>query len=132
MSTLGGLRLTDAFTYPQFLDLWLGHDGTWHTAPLPIPPHSSQRTALLFDRRDTAYAVLPFGRVLAATAAAPWSDWRLVFDGPAAGLGAFGEVGVDRTRLAHDNVLSFMYQRFSDGTAPSPLRVLDLEPDAPY
>ena len=112
--------------------LWLGHDGIWNSAALPIPPHSTQRTALLFDRRDTAYAVLPFGRVLAATAAASWSDWRLVFDGPGAGLGAFGEVVVDRTRLAHDNVLSFMYQRFSEGSAPSALRVLDLELDAPY
>lgn len=64
--------------------------------------------------------VLPFGRIVAASRASGWTDWTVRFDG--AGLDAFGEVVVDRTRVA-EGVLSVVYQRRSTGTTPSPIRV---------
>ncbi|MFW6693299.1 BNR repeat-containing protein [Streptomyces sp. MAR4 CNX-425] len=97
--------------------------GRWHKTEIDVPPASSQRSKLAFDRYDNAYAVLPYGRVVAASAASGWTDWQVLFDG--AGLDAFGEVVLDETRLAQDGVLSFMYQQKSTGTTPSPLRTVD-------
>lgn len=97
--------------------------GRWHKTEIDVPLASSQRSKLAFDRYDNAYAVLPYGRVVAASAASGWTDWQVLFDG--AGLDAFGEVVLDETRLAQDGVLSFMYQQKSTGTTPSPLRTVD-------
>ncbi|MFJ1915771.1 BNR repeat-containing protein [Streptomyces sp. NPDC088147] len=97
--------------------------GAWRKTEIPVPLNSSQRTRLVLDRHDNAYAVMPYGRVVAASRSSGYTDWRTLFDG--AGLNAFGEVVVDDTRVAQDGVLSFMYQRKSAGTTPSPLRVID-------
>ncbi|WBB60676.1 BNR repeat-containing protein [Streptomyces sp. WMMC500] len=97
--------------------------GRWHKTEIPVPLESSQRGKLAFDRHDNAYVVLPYGRVVAASAASGWTDWKVLFDG--ADLDAFGEVNLDETRLARDGVLSFMYQQKSTGTTPSPLRTVD-------
>lgn len=95
----------------------------WHKTEIDVPLNSSQRTKLAFDRYDNAYAVLPYGRIVAASEASGWSDWKTLHD--AAGLNAFGEVVLDETRLAQDGVLSFMYQEKSTGTTPSPIHVID-------
>ncbi|WTO33682.1 BNR repeat-containing protein [Streptomyces achromogenes] len=97
--------------------------GSWLKTEIPVPLRSSQRTRLVLDRHDNAYAVLPHGRIAAASAASGHTDWALLFDG--AGLNAFGEVVVDETRIVADHVLSFMYQEKSAGTTPSPLYVAD-------
>ncbi|MEO3745754.1 hypothetical protein [Plantactinospora sp. B5E13] len=78
----------------------------------------------MLDSADNAYVVLPYGRILGASRASGYRDWMLRFD--AAGLGAFGEVLVDRTRVESGGILSIMYQRASTGTTPSPIRILDL------
>ncbi|QIJ66113.1 BNR repeat-containing protein [Streptomyces sp. JB150] len=97
--------------------------GTWRKTEIPVPLNSSQRTKLVLDRYDNAYAVLPYGRIAAASAASGHTDWKPLYDG--AGLNAFGEVVVDETRIAQDGVLSVMYQEKSTGTTPSALRVAD-------
>jgi hypothetical protein len=97
--------------------------GAWLKTEIPVPLRSVQRTRLVLDRHDNAYAVLPYGRIAAASAASGYTDWTLLFDG--AGLNAFGEVVVDETRITADGVLSFMYQERSAGTTPSPLHVAD-------
>jgi hypothetical protein len=97
--------------------------GSWKKTEIPVPLNSSQRTHLVLDRYDNAYAVMPYGRIVAASKSSGYSDWKTLFDG--SGLNAFGEVVVDDTRLAQDGVLSFMYQRKSSGTTPSALRVVD-------
>ncbi len=97
--------------------------GTWRKTEIPVPLNSSQRTRLVLDRHDNAYAVLPYGRIAGASAASDHTDWKLLYDG--AGLNAFGEVVVDETRIAQDGVLSVMYQERSSGTTPSPLHVVD-------
>ncbi|GAA3166168.1 BNR repeat-containing protein [Streptomyces virens] len=97
--------------------------GTWRKTEIPVPLNSSQRTKLVLDRHDNAYAVLPYGRIAGASAASDHTDWKLLYDG--AGLNAFGEVVVDETRIAQDGVLSVMYQERSSGTTPSPLHVVD-------
>ncbi|CAL9599182.1 hypothetical protein SUDANB58_05400 [Streptomyces sp. enrichment culture] len=97
--------------------------GAWRKTEIPVPLGSSQRTKLVLDRYDNAYAVLPYGRIAAASAAFGHTDWKLLYDG--AGLNAFGEVVIDETRVAQDGVLSVMYQEKSSGTTPSALRVVD-------
>ncbi|RZD54564.1 Tat pathway signal sequence domain protein [Streptomyces albidoflavus] len=97
--------------------------GAWRKTEIPVPLNSSQRTRLVLDRYDNAYAVLPYGRIAAASAGSGYADWRLLFDG--AGLDAFGEVVVDETRIAQDGVLTVLYQERSTGTTPSPLRTVD-------
>ncbi|OIJ68957.1 BNR repeat-containing protein [Streptomyces mangrovisoli] len=98
-------------------------DGRWHKTELPFALHSSQRTALVLDRYDNAYAILPRGRIAAASRSSGHTDWTLLDDG--GGLNAFGEVVIDRTRVAEDHTLSFLYQEASSGTTPSALHVAD-------
>ncbi|CAL9660455.1 hypothetical protein SUDANB176_06976 [Streptomyces sp. enrichment culture] len=97
--------------------------GSWRKTEIPVPLNSSQRTKLVLDRYDNAYAILPYGRIAGASAASGHTDWKLLYDG--AGLNAFGEVVVDETRVAQDGVLSFLYQERSSGTTPSALHVVD-------
>ncbi|MDQ1034433.1 hypothetical protein QFZ75_000849 [Streptomyces sp. V3I8] len=97
--------------------------GTWRKTEIPVALNSSQRTRLVLDKYDNAYAILPFGRIAAASAASGHTDWTTLFDG--SGLNAFGEVLVDETRIAQDGVLSVLYQVRSTGTTPSALRVID-------
>jgi hypothetical protein len=97
--------------------------GTWTKTEIPVPLNSSQRTKLVLDKYDNAYAVMPYGRIVAASKASGYTDWKTLFDGR--GLNAFGEVVIDETRISQDNVLSVMYQQKSSGKQPSPLRVVD-------
>ncbi|MEU7786569.1 BNR repeat-containing protein [Amycolatopsis sp. NPDC049159] len=97
-------------------------DGGWTKREVPVAPESTQRTKLVFDRADNAYLVMPYGRIVAATKASGWTDWKTVYTPD---LRAFGEVDVDDSRLAADGVISVMYQQVSAGTTPSPIRVAD-------
>ncbi|MFJ3669280.1 BNR repeat-containing protein [Streptomyces sp. NPDC090106] len=97
--------------------------GTWQKTEIPVALNSSQRTRLVLDKYDNAYAVFPYGRIAGASKASGYTDWTLLYDG--ADLNAFGEVVIDETRIAQDNVLSVLYQEKSSGTTPSALRVAD-------
>ncbi|GGR83255.1 hypothetical protein GCM10010269_22970 [Streptomyces humidus] len=97
--------------------------GSWQKTEIPVALGSSQRTKLVLDKYDNAYAIFPFGRIAGASKASGHTDWTVLFDG--GGLNAFGEVVVDETRVGADNVLSFMYQEKSSGTTPSALHVVD-------
>jgi hypothetical protein len=90
---------------------------------IPVPLNAMGRSQLVLDAADNAYVVLPYGRIVTASKASGYTDWTVRFD--AAGLNAFGEVVVDRTRVESDGVLSIMYQRSSGGSTPSPIRVVD-------
>ncbi|MFC6089875.1 BNR repeat-containing protein [Saccharothrix lopnurensis] len=110
--------------YGRTFHVFRNAGGTWTKREVPVPPGSTQRTKLVFDRDDNAYLVMPRGRVVSASRASGWTDWTLVFDRPS--MNAFGEVNVDLSRVAVDGVLSFQYQQRSSGTTPSPIRVADL------
>ncbi|MFI9567892.1 BNR repeat-containing protein [Streptomyces rishiriensis] len=97
--------------------------GGWQKTEIPVALGSSQRTKLVLDRYDNAYAVFPFGRIAGASRASGYTDWTVLFDG--SGLNAFGEVVIDELRVRADDVLSFMYQEKSSGTTPSALHVVD-------
>ncbi|MFF4394296.1 BNR repeat-containing protein [Streptomyces sp. NPDC001480] len=97
--------------------------GGWQKTEIPVPLNSSQRTKLVLDKYDNAYAVFPYGRIAGASKASGYTDWTLLYDG--SGLNAFGEVVIDEPRVKADNVLSFMYQEKSSGTTPSALHVVD-------
>ncbi|MEV4313650.1 BNR repeat-containing protein [Actinocrispum sp. NPDC049592] len=98
-------------------------DGSWTKREVPVAPNSTGRTRIVFDRKDNAYLVMPFGRIVSASKASGWTDWTLVFDQP--GMNVFGEVTVDTSRLATEGVLSMFYQQRSTATTPSPIRVAD-------
>ncbi|MCX4977797.1 BNR repeat-containing protein [Streptomyces sp. NBC_00620] len=97
--------------------------GTWQKTEIPIALNSSQRTKLVLDKYNNAYAILPFGRIAGASKASGYTDWALLYDG--SGLNAFGEVVIDEMRVPQDGILSVMYQEKSSGTTPSPLHVVD-------
>ena len=97
--------------------------GTWQKTEIPVPLNSSQRTKLVLDKYDNAYAVFPYGRIAGASKSSGYTDWTLLYDG--SGLNAFGEVVIDEMRVKADNTLSFMYQEKSSGTTPSGLHVID-------
>ena len=101
--------------------------GQWRKIEIPVALNAFGRSQIVLDSADNAYVVLPFGRIVTASEASGWTDWTLRFD--AATLGAFGEVVIDRSRIASDGVLSILYQRSSSGTTPSPIRVLDVQID---
>ncbi|WP_405922908.1 BNR repeat-containing protein [Streptomyces sp. NBC_00035] len=97
--------------------------GTWQKTEIPIALNSSQRTRLVLDKYNNAYAILPFGRIAGASKASGYTDWAILYDG--GGLNAFGEVVIDEMRVPQDGILSVMYQEKSSGTTPSPLHVVD-------
>lgn len=99
--------------------------GDWHKIELPEPLHAFGRSRLVLTGDDTAYAVLPFGRIMAASAASGWTDWTMVYDG--AGIDAFGEVLVDESRVASEGILSIFYQEPGSGSSSSPIRVADFQ-----
>lgn len=111
--------------YARPFHVWKDASGTWHKTEIPVALASSQRSQLVLDAYDNAYAVMPYGRIVAASASSRWTDWAMLYDGRGS-LNAFGEVVVDQTRVSQDNVLSFMYQERSSGSmTPSPLHVID-------
>jgi hypothetical protein len=91
-----------------------------------VPLAAFGRSQLVLDAADNAYLVLPGLRIASASAASGWTDWAVRYDGT--DRRAFGEVTVDRERVASEGVLSVLYQRASaarTGTVPSPVRVAD-------
>ncbi|MEO3925496.1 BNR repeat-containing protein [Micromonosporaceae bacterium B7E4] len=103
--------------------LFRDSSGAWRKTEIPVPLNATGRSQIVLDAADNAYVVLPYGRIVTASRASGYTDWTVRFDG--AGLNAFGEVIVDRTRVESDGVLSILYQRASSGTTPSPIRVVD-------
>ncbi|MFF4836878.1 BNR repeat-containing protein [Streptomyces sp. NPDC001315] len=115
--------VTDRTANGRAFHLRKNSSGTWQKTEIPVVLNSSQRTKLVLDKYDNAYAVLPYGRIAGASKASGYTDWALLYDG--SGLNAFGEVVIDESRVKEDNVLSFMYQEKSTGTTPSALHVVD-------
>ncbi|MFJ1647863.1 BNR repeat-containing protein [Streptomyces sp. NPDC088258] len=115
--------VADRTAYGRAFHLVGDASGGWKKTEIPVALNSTQRTRLVLDQYDNAYAVLPYGRIVAASKSSGYTDWKTLFD--ASGLNAFGEVVVDDTRIAQDGVLSYMYQQKSSGTTPSALRVID-------
>jgi hypothetical protein len=113
--------------YARPFHVWKDSAGTWHKTEVPVAMNSSQRSQLVLDAYDNAYVVMPYGRIVAASASSSWTDWTVLYDGTST-LNAFGEVVVDHSRVSIDGVLSFMYQETSSGTTtPSPLHVIDFQ-----
>ncbi|WP_033332147.1 BNR repeat-containing protein [Actinomadura welshii] len=117
--------------YSRTFHLTRDAGGKWRKVEIPVPNEAFGRSRIVFDKADNAYVIMPFGRIVAASKAGGWTDWKLLFDGTHYSgdrtLNAFGEVLVDDSRVATDGVLSVMYQQKSTGTTPSPIRVIDFK-----
>ncbi|MCY9784322.1 BNR repeat-containing protein [Nocardiopsis sp. EMB25] len=96
--------------------------GRWHKFEIPEPLRAFGRSRLVLTDEDTAYVVMPFGRIMAATSESGWTDWTMVHDG--SDIDAFGEVLVDESRVASEGVLSILYQEAGDQPS-TPIRVAD-------
>lgn len=107
--------------------LYKNSAGTWTKNELPWALNSVGRSQIIVDSKDNVWVVLPFVRVAVATKAGGYTDWTMAYDGTSTGLGAFGEVVVDRTRV--DGVLSVLYQKSSSGSTPSEVHIIDFVPD---
>jgi hypothetical protein len=119
--------VTQRRSFGRAFHLTQNAQGQWRKIEIPVALNAFGRSQIVLDSADNAYVVLPFGRIVTASEASGWTDWTLRFD--AATLGAFGEVVIDRSRVASDGVLSILYQRSSSGTTPSQIRVLDVQID---
>ncbi|MFF3656732.1 BNR repeat-containing protein [Streptomyces olivochromogenes] len=115
--------VTDRTNNGRAFHLRKNASGSWTKTEIPIALGSSQRTKLILDKYDNAYAIMPFGRIAGASKSSGYTDWKLLYDGSA--LDAFGEVVIDETRVSQDGTLSVMYQEKSSGTTPSALHVVD-------
>ncbi|MYW69695.1 Tat pathway signal sequence domain protein [Streptomyces sp. SID8379] len=113
----------DRVAHGRTFHMYRDEQGSWRKTEIPEPPASTQRSRLALDRHDNAYAIMPRAKIVAASAASGWTDWRVLYDG--SGLDAYGEVLIDEPRLKADGVLSVLYQQASTGTTPSPIRVAD-------
>ncbi|MFD0520997.1 BNR repeat-containing protein [Paractinoplanes durhamensis] len=102
--------------YARLFHLYRDAAGVWRKAEVPEPLGSTNRSQLMFDSHDNLYVVMPYGRIVSASAASGWTDWTVRFDGTA--LNAFGEVLIDRSRIEGEDVLSVLYQQRSSGTTP--------------
>ena len=116
--------VSQRISYARAFHVWKDSAGVWRKMEIPVALNAFGRSQIVLDNANNAYVVLPFGRIVAASAASGWTDWTVRFDG--AGLNAFGEVVVDRGRVP-SGVLSVMYQRRSTGTTPSAIRVVDFQ-----
>ena len=112
-------------SYGRAFHLYKNSTSLWTKYEIPYALNSVGRSQIVMDSRDNAWVVLPFVKVAVATKAGGYTDWTLAYDGTSTGLGAFGEVVVDRTRVqAGENVLSVMYQKSSSGSS-SEVHVID-------
>ncbi|MEU6745428.1 BNR-4 repeat-containing protein [Spirillospora sp. NPDC046719] len=126
LAAIGGC-LTDYYAqragYAHPVHHWRDGDGKWHSTMLPFTTGTGGRSKLVFGAENTAYLVLPDGRIAAATAKSRWSDWKIVFAGD---VDSISEVTIDRQRLRYDGVLSVAYQETGrPANAPSAFRVAD-------
>ena len=112
---------------------WRGSDGGWHESR--IPAVVGTRPKLVFDRDDNAYAVFGSGPtpgirsidrhlvIAAATRAADWKDWHVVFTLPDASV---GEPLVDHALMRSDGMLSvFLQDSPTQKSQPTAIRVVD-------
>lgn len=106
--------------------LFRSSSGSWTKTEIPLAIGSVGRSQIFLDSQDNVYVVMPFVRVMAATKASNYTDWALVYDGKSS-LNAFGEVTLDRRRLATERVASVLFQENSPSGSSSAVHVVDLK-----
>ena len=116
--------VNDRTSYARPFHIYRNTNGTFSKMEIPYALNSVGRSQIVLDNADNAYVVLPFVRVVTASKSSGWTDWKMVYDGVASGLNAFGEVTVDRARVS-GGVLSVLYQLKSSGTTPSAVKLID-------
>ena len=119
----------DRILYARPFHLYKTPNGTFVKMEIPVTLSSVGRSQIVMDNSDNVYVVLPYVRIVSASKSSSWTDWKVVYDGVADGLNAFGEVTVDRARIS-TGVLSVLYQQKSSGISPSPVQLIDSQLDA--
>ncbi|KAG5636208.1 hypothetical protein H0H81_008791 [Sphagnurus paluster] len=114
----------DRTAYGRTWHVYRSSSGSFTEVEIPFPINAVGRSQIVMDAADNVYVILPCVKIVTASKASGWTDWSIVYDGVAAGLNAFGEVTVDRARVA-SGVLSVLYQEKSMGTTPSAVRIVD-------
>ncbi|TRM59796.1 hypothetical protein BD626DRAFT_408456 [Schizophyllum amplum] len=111
--------------YGHAFHLYQTASGAFAKVEIPYFINAVGRSQIAFDAADNVYVVLPYVDIVTASASSGWTDWDVAYNGTEEGLNAFGEVTLDRARLA-DGVLSVLYQEATSGSS-SPVRVIDFE-----
>ncbi|KAF9031485.1 hypothetical protein BDZ89DRAFT_1063878, partial [Hymenopellis radicata] len=116
-------------SYARAFHVYQASNGSFVKTEIPFAIEAVGRSQIALDSADNAYVVLPYVRVVSATASAGYGDWTLVYDGVGAGLKAFGEVTVDRVGLVGSGreTLGVLFQESSSGSTPSPVRVVEFD-----
>ncbi|KIY66182.1 hypothetical protein CYLTODRAFT_355469 [Cylindrobasidium torrendii FP15055 ss-10] len=116
---------SDRTAYGHAFHVYQASNGTFVKVEIPFDIGSVGRSQIALDANDNAYVVLPFGRIVTASASSGWTDWTMAFNGSSQGLNAFGEVTVDRPGLVASGRknLGVLYQEKSSNGASSPIHV---------
>lgn len=116
---------TDRAANGYAFHLYRNSSNLWTKFEIPQALNNIGRSQIVLDSSDNAYVILPYVRIISATKSSKWTDWAIVYDGTATGLGAFGEVTVDRSRVKSDNIVGIFYQKASSGTTPSAVQLIE-------
>ncbi|KAJ7632124.1 hypothetical protein FB45DRAFT_1145132 [Roridomyces roridus] len=119
---------TDRPAFARAFHLYQSANGTWTKVEIPFAIQSVGRSQIVMDADDNVYVFSPFVRVVTSSKETGWTDWTIIYNGTAAGLNAFGEVTLDRSRVSSANIVSVLYQQNGTGTTtPSPVQVIDFK-----
>jgi hypothetical protein len=114
-------------TQAQPFHLWRNAQGGWTKDQIRIDGQDVNqgydRTKVFVDAADNLYVLLPDLRLVGATRASQWTDWKLLWDGRS--LGNYGEAIIDSTLTRVASGVSVLYMK-DTSSSTGELRVLDL------
>ncbi|KAI8818994.1 uncharacterized protein EV422DRAFT_536244 [Fimicolochytrium jonesii] len=98
-------------TYAQPFLIARAATGTSHTRiPVPFLIGRVGMSTVVVDDRNNAYVLMSGLRVVRATAASGYTDWKMMWNGANEGLLSVTDPTVDRARIQADGVISILYQ----------------------
>jgi hypothetical protein len=115
-------------TQAQPFHLWRSADGTWTKTQIKLGGQDVNqgydRSKVFVDASDNAYVLLPDLRLVGASAASRWIDWKLLWDGKS--RGNYGEAIIDVAVTRVASGVSVLYLKDTSNTTGE-LHVLDLK-----
>ncbi|HEY5959331.1 MAG TPA: BNR-4 repeat-containing protein, partial [Polyangiaceae bacterium] len=115
-------------TQAQPFHVWRNASGVWTKVEVKLSGsdvnQGYDRSKLFFGLSNNLYAILPDLRIVGASAATNWTDWRLIYDGRS--LGNYGETIIDFNLTRVSNGVSVVYLK-NPSTTTGELHVLDFK-----
>lgn len=115
-------------TQAQPFHLWRDSQGTWTKTQIRLGSQDLNqgydRNKVFVDGSDNVYVLMPDLRLVAASAASRWTDWKLLWDGR--NLGNYGEAIIDYNLTRAAPAVSVLYMKDTNSSTCE-LHVLDLK-----